>query len=113
MAMTALHSAAFVLYVAGTLFDHESSRQEGRTAHRLVDGRGLRRVPRDHAEHLAGLRLAEAGAAAGANVRTVADVAAGHHQGMGGGSAAPSQVGPPPRKETQSRRGLTSTTLAL
>ena|SRR5215211_784367 len=59
------------------------------SADRLVDGAGLRAVPRDHAEHVDGVRVARAGAEAGADVRPVAGVAAKHDQNLGPVATSP------------------------
>lgn len=62
-----------------------------RTARRLVDSGGVRRVPRDHSRHLDGVRGSGAGPLPGADVRSIAGMATPDGQDLGG-------VAPPSRQ---------------
>src|SRR2546426_12516147 len=68
-----------------------------RSAERLVDGRGLRAMPRDREEHLDGLRLEGTGPDPRTDVWPVASVASKNDQGLG---SIPTSAGIGPRRNT-------------
>jgi hypothetical protein len=74
------------------LYSDDSHDRSSLTAHRLVDGNGVRRVPRDHARHLDGVRLPGAGSSARANVRSLPCVATEDDQSLGRVTPASRQV---------------------
>jgi hypothetical protein len=79
-----------------------------RTAHRLVDRAGLRNLPRDHAQHLDGLRVAGSGTATRAHVRPLAGLASPDREGVGRVSPASRQLA-----SSSVRQVSTSTASAL
>ena len=81
-----------------------------RAAHGLVDRSGLRRVPRDHSQHVGSVRRPRAGTRPGADVRPFAGMATHDHQDLGRQPAPSRQVD---NRTSPSRSHLANTALAL
>jgi hypothetical protein len=80
-----------------TLRSDDAADRSQPPAHRLVDRRGLRRIPRDRPEYLGGVRLSGSGTPAGTDVRTFAGMAARDRQGMGSRPTSPRPVAVDPQ----------------
>jgi hypothetical protein len=74
---------ALALYRVGTVGSNARTRGSRDSAVRLVDDGALRRVPGDLAGDVARVCVARPGAGAGADVRTVASVAASDGEALG------------------------------
>lgn len=71
---------------------NDTDDEPARAAQRLVDSGGMRRLSRNRAGHLGGLRGPRAGSRSGADVRSIAGLAAPDGQELGGVTPPPRQV---------------------